>query len=89
MTQFIDDGINLQSTLELAQYEVNRLNSSPEIIELCHGNEYPFLLEFEHWVKRGYRVGQGSVQALQPGDYSVQLFAPDADLASSRTYRHF
>lgn len=89
MTQFVDDGINLQSTLELAQYEVNRLNSSPEVIELCHDNEYPFLLEFEHWVKRGYRVGQGSVQALEPGDYSVYLFAPDADLASSPTYRHF
>lgn len=52
------------------------LLSSPPMVDLLHRGEYNFLKDFEYWASRGYTLGDGGLQAFQPGFYHVQLTAP-------------
>jgi hypothetical protein len=66
----------IESTLDIAQAEVNRLTAWPDVVDVMHEHPFPFLHEMEHWIAKGYRLGRHSMQTFEPGAYYVLLFAP-------------
>lgn len=66
----------IETTLERAQDELNRLTAWPATADVMHENEFAFLQEVLHWGAKGYRLGAHSLQSFEPGDYYVLMFAP-------------
>lgn len=54
--------------------EAAYLESSPEVAEINERSEYHLLLRLQHWISRGYRIAEDSVQTFLPSFYSVHLY---------------
>jgi len=68
----------IETTLERAQAEVDRLEAWPEVVDVMHANEFAFLEEVRHWSVKGYRFSQHSLQSFERGDYYILMFPPKA-----------
>lgn len=66
----------IESTLERAQSEVERLAAWPAVADVYAEHEFEFLQELQHWVEKGYRLGKHSLQSFERGCYYVLLFSP-------------
>ena len=66
----------IETTLERAQEEVDRLSAWPAVVDVMHEHEFRFLQEMQHWIQKGYRLGTHSLQTFAPGAYYVLMFAP-------------
>jgi len=77
----------IETTIERAQNEVDRLSAWPEVVDVMHEHEMGFLSEVQHWSAKGYRLGQHSLQSFERGDYYILMFAPEAVTAQNAAVR--
>lgn len=73
---FIEPEPRYETTLESAQSVLDRLEESPDVVDVMHTHEFDFLLELQHWFGRGYYIGAHSLQSWEPGNYYVLLHSP-------------
>lgn len=66
----------IETTLQRAQDEVDRLTAWPATADVMHENEFSFLQEVQHWSTKGYRLGAHSLQSFASGNYYILMFAP-------------
>ena len=66
----------IETTIERAQNEVERLTACPAVADVYGEYELEFLQEVAHWSAKGYRLDQHSLQSFRPGNYYVLMFAP-------------
>ena len=66
----------LETPLERAQSEVDRLEAWPEVVDVMNEHEMGFLQEVLHWSAKGYRLSAHSLQSFEPGNFYILMFAP-------------